>query len=305
MQSEKNTKITNARKINKIRCIAGLVICSVVIAITFVALILNTSDFYNEKSPEAGLGTLRMFTTLSNILAASTASLCIPFQIDGLRRNRYKLPKWIVVLMFIGTVGVFLTFFVAMTVISVAQGFTKAMFNKSNLFMHTICPIAITLLFVLGITDHKVKFKESLLALIPIYIYGIVYAVLVFAIKEWRDHYKTNEFIPWYVSLFGLALVAFGVSQLIRYLHNLSNKYVTQSIEKYYLFSEDFKFDTLTDAIAHLAKEESKFMHKGDDIYIPVDTIQLISKRYEASTLPLDIQYDIYLERYLEYIKQK
>ena len=305
MQSEKNTKITNARKINKIRCIAGLVICSVVIAITFVALILNTSDFYNEKSPEAGLGTLRMFTTLSNILAASTASLCIPFQIDGLRRNRYKLPKWIVVLMFVGTVGVFLTFFVAMTVISVAQGFTKAMFNKSNLFMHTICPIAITLLFVLGITDHKVKFKESLLALIPIYIYGIVYAVLVFAIKEWRDHYKTNEFIPWYVSLLGLALVAFGVSQLIRYLHNLSNKYVTQSIEKYYLFSEDFKFDTLTDAIAHLAKEESKFMHKGDDIYIPVDTIQLISKRYEASTLPLDIQYDIYLERYLEYIKQK
>lgn len=305
MQSEKNTKITNARKINKIRCIAGLVICSVVIAITFVALILNTSDFYNEKSPEAGLGTLRMFTTLSNILAASTASLCIPFQIDGLRRNRYKLPKWIVVLMFIGTVGVFLTFFVAMTVISVAQGFTKAMFNKSNLFMHTICPIAITLLFVLGITDHKVKFKESLLALIPIYIYGIVYAVLVFAIKEWRDHYKTNEFIPWYVSLLGLALVAFGVSQLIRYLHNLSNKYVTQSIEKYYLFSDDFKFDTLTNAIAHLAKEESKFMHKGDDIYIPVDIIQLIAKRYKASTLPLDIQYDIYLERYLEYIKQK
>lgn len=305
MKPEENTKITNARKINKIRCIAGLVICSVVIAITFVALILNTSDFYNEKSPEAGLGTLRMFTTLSNILAASTASLCIPFQIDGLRRNRYKLPKWIVVLMFIGTVGVFLTFFVAMTVISVAQGFTKAMFNKSNLFMHTICPIAITLLFVLGIADHKVKFKESLLALIPIYIYGIVYAVLVFAIKEWRDHYKTNEFIPWYVSLLGLALVAFGVSQLIRYLHNLSNKYVTQSIEKYYLFSEDFKFDTLTDAIAHLAEVESKFMHKGDDIYIPVDIIQLIAKRYEASTLPLDIQYDIYLERYLEYIKQK
>ena len=42
MQSEKNTKITNARKINKMRCIAGLVICSLVIAITFVALILNS-----------------------------------------------------------------------------------------------------------------------------------------------------------------------------------------------------------------------------------------------------------------------
>ena len=301
----KSEKIINARKINKMRLILGLVICSVVIAITFVTLILNAADIYNEKSPESGLGTLRMFTTLSNILAAATASLCIPFQIDGLRRNRYKLPKWIVILMYIGTAAVFLTFFVAITVISAAQGFKKAMFAKSNLFMHTISPIAIFLLFVLGITDHKVKFKESLLALIPIYIYGILYIVLVFVTQEWRDHYKTNEYIPWYISIIALALVAFGVTQLLRFLHNVSNKHVTQSIEKYYLFSEDFKFDSLTDAVAHLAKEQSKFMHKGDDIYIPVDTIQIIAKRYEASTLPLDIQYDIYLERYLEYIKEK
>ena len=301
----KSGKIINARKINKMRLILGLVICSVVIAITFVALILNAADIYNEKSPESGLGTLRMFTTLSNILAAATASLCIPFQIDGLRRNRYKLPKWIVILMYIGTAAVFLTFFVAITVISAAQGFKKAMFAKSNLFMHTISPVAIFLLFVLGITDHKVKFKESLLALIPIYIYGILYIVLVFVTKEWRDHYKTNEYIPWYISIIALAIVAFGVTQLLRFLHNVSNKHVTQSIEKYYLFSEDFKFDSLTDAVAHLAKEQSKFMHKGDDIYIPVDTIQIIAKRYEASTLPLDIQYDIYLERYLEYIKEK
>ena len=301
----KSEKIINARKINKMRLILGLVICSVVIAITFVTLILNAADIYNEKSPESGLGTLRMFTTLSNILAATTASLCIPFQIDGLRRNRYKLPKWIVILMYIGTAAVFLTFFVAITVISAAQGFKKAMFAKSNLFMHTISPIAIFLLFVLGITDHKVKFKESLLALIPIYIYGILYIILVFVAQEWRDHYKTNEYIPWYISIIALAVVAFGVTQLLRFLHNVSNKHVTQSIEKYYLFSEDFKFDSLTDAVAHLAKEQSKFMHKGDDIYIPVDTIQIIAKRYEASTLPLDIQYDIYLERYLEYIKEK
>ena len=38
---------------------------------------------------------------------------------------------------------------------------------------------------------------------------------------------------------------------------------------------------------------------EGDDIYIPVDIIQLLSERYNTSTLPLDIQYDIYLENYL------
>ena len=45
------------------------------------------------RDGSAGIGTLRMFTTLSNIIAAVGASLCLPFQIDGLRRNKYKLPK--------------------------------------------------------------------------------------------------------------------------------------------------------------------------------------------------------------------
>lgn len=39
--------------------------------------------------------------------------MCLPFQIDGLRRDRYKLPPWIV--MYVGAVGAFLTFFVAAT----------------------------------------------------------------------------------------------------------------------------------------------------------------------------------------------
>ena len=71
MLEEKKAPITNARRINKMRCIIGLSICSIVVSLTIVALVLNIVNFFNESTPEAGLGTLRMFTTISNIIAAN------------------------------------------------------------------------------------------------------------------------------------------------------------------------------------------------------------------------------------------
>lgn len=304
MNSNKTKTIYNARKINKTRCIAGLVMCSTVIILTAVALVFNITDFYNESTPEAGIGTLRMYTTLSNILAAVAASLCIPFQIDGLRRNKYKLPFWIVTIMYVGVTGLFVTFFTAITLISINTGFVYTMFMKSNIFMHTINPIIITVLFTLTISDHRVKFHESFYTMIPLIIYAIIYVVMVFITKTWRDHYNSNTYMPWPLSILLLLLLAYGLTMLLRFLHNLTNKHVTKMIEKYYKESSDYDFPKIGDAIAHLAEVESKFYHEGDDIYFPVEVIQLLSDRYNADKLPLDVQYDIYLESYLKSMKK-
>ena len=297
--------ITNARKINKMRYISGITICSLVILVTFIALSLSLSDFFKSGSSEAGIGTLKMFTTLSNIVAAFSAAMCLPFQIDGLRRDRYKLPSWIVVVMYVGATGVFLTFSTAVTLISAYQGFVKTMFTKSSLFMHTINPILITILFVLVISDTHIKFSQSFISVIPVVVYMIVYFIMVFVIKAWKDHYKTNAFFPWPISLLLMISVSFGVCQVVRILHNLTNKRVTRSIERYYKESPDFEFPIIGKAVAHLAELESKFYHEGDDVYIPVDIIQLLSDRYSANQLPVDILYDIYLENYLINIGKK
>ena len=301
----KEKVIVNARKINKMRFISGIAISSLVIIMTFVVLLLNLIDYYNQDSPESGVGTLRMFTTLSNIVAAFAASMCLPFQIDGLRRDRYKLPSWIVTVMYIGAVGVFLTFSIALTLISSFQGFSKTMLERSNLFLHTINPILITVLFVLVVSDSKIKFSYSFFPMIPIVIYMFIYFLMVFILKEWRDVYKTDAFIPWYVTLILLLAVSFGICQLLRFLHNLSNKHVNEKIEEYYMHSSDFEFPRVSDAIAYLAKIESKFYYENDDVYIPADIIQLLSNRYSASIVPVDILYDIYLENYLLNIGKK
>ena len=301
----KEKPIVNARKINKMRCISGIVICSLVIVLTFVAISLSLSDYFNSGSSEAGIGTFKMFTTISNIIAAFSAAMCLPFQIDGLRRDRYKLPSWIVIVMYIGAVAVFITFFVAITIITAYQGFVKAMLTNAKLFMHTINPLLITLLFVLVVSDTHIKFSHSFISVIPVVVYMIVYFIMVFVLKEWKDHYYTDKYIPWPVSLILIIAISFGVCQLLRFLHNLTNKHVSKSIEKYYKESPDFDFPKISDAIALLAKIESKFYYEGDDIYIPTDIIQMLSDRYGTESVSLDILYDIYLENYLINIGDK
>ena len=69
--------------------------------------------------------------------------------------------------------------------------------------------------------------------------------------------------------------------------------------------SPDFEYPIIGTAVAHLAELESKFYHEGDDVYIPVDIIDLLSNRYNASKLPIDVLYDIYLENYLINIGKK
>jgi len=304
MDVNKKTEIVNARRINKIRWIAGLSMSVLVIVFTVVATILNITNFYGDTSYLAGFGTLRMFTTLSNIIAAVAAFMCLPFQLDGLKRDRYKLPSWIVVLLYVGAVGTFLTFLIALTFLSATQGFVKAMFGNSNLFMHTISPICITALFVLILTDAHIGFRASFLAMIPTVLYCLLYYIMVFALGIWEDHYQANTFVPWPVSLLFILSLAFGIAQGLRALHNLMNKRVTAMVARYYLEAPDFEFPRVSDAVAHLAEVRSKFHFDGDDIDIPVDIIALLCQRYSASIVPLDILYDIYLENYMRFIKK-
>lgn len=298
-------EIVNARKINKMRWIAGIIMSFLVIAITTISLTLNIADFYNENYNISGLGTLRMFTTLSNILAMIAAFMCLPFQIDGLKRDKYKLPPWIITLLYIGTTGTFLTFFMAITLLSITQGFVIIMFQNSNLFMHTLNPLFITLLFILILSDVHIKFSTSFLTLIPVTIYSFIYFIMVFVVKSWDDVYQANTFIPWPVTLILVIAITFGLSQLLRVLHNLVNNYVTKNIRRYYLETSDFDYPLVSDAIRKLAQIESKFYYEGSEIYIPVDIIALLSERYSASKVPTDILYDIYLESYLINIKKK
>ena len=291
----------NAIEINKMRCIAGLVMCSTIAILNIVALLLNAANFFNDTVPEAGLGTLRMFTTLSNILVSIAAMLCIPFQIQGLRNNNYHLPNWIIDLMYIGTTTVALTFVCAISVISIAQGFVVAMFSKSNIFLHTINPILSIILFTFINCDHHIKYKKSSLTMIPIFIYALVYLIMAFIVGEekggWRDVYGFNAFIPWPIMFVIMMALSLGISLLLCFLHNKKHAKTKQALINYYMKSGDYDFDNIEKAINKLALENRAY-YKGGYIEIPTKPISSLKQRY-SSNLSDEELYLIYLKSFM------
>ncbi len=49
------------------------------------------------------------FTVLSNIFSAVGAAFMIPYAVEGIRRKRFVLPRWVVLFQYCGALGVFIT----------------------------------------------------------------------------------------------------------------------------------------------------------------------------------------------------
>ena len=276
----KNNKIYDVRAINRMRCVAGIVMGALIIASALLALVLNVANYYLDDVPEAGLGTFRMFTTLSNLLVAIAAFLIISYQIDGFRKDNYHLPQWVVDLLYVGTTCVAVTFLVAATAISAAQGFEVAMISRSNIFMHTLIPIMAVILFTFVNSDHNVRFAKTFLSLSPLFVYAAVYYVMAIAIGEeregWREVYGLNAFIPWPVTYFVMFLFSFGVSTLLRVLHNARHARRKRAIRDYYMYSEDFAGLSAAEAVEKLAKDAG-----GQTAYldVPLRIIDMLKER--------------------------
>lgn len=287
---KKEKKIYNIHKINMMRCIAGITMGVIEVILSVVALILNVANYYQDVVPEAGMGTLRMFTTLSNLMVAIAAFLIISYQIDGIRRGEYHLPHWIIDLLYIGVTGVAITFFVAITAISAAQGFGVAMFSKSNFFLHTINPIIAIILFTFINCDHFVKFNKSFLTLIPLLFYAVVYYIMAINIGEanggWRDVYALNSYIPWPITYLVLAMIAFGISNLLRFLHNKKYKNTEEAIKNYYLYSDYFEGLSIEDAVIKIAKDKKQPSYQ---IKVPTSTIKLLKERYNSEKTIIEL----------------
>lgn len=292
----------NVHKINKMRCIASLISCIILIIIANIAFWLNLSNALNRDWENVGMRTLRMFTTLSNLIISLAATLSIPYQIEGLRKNNYHLPMWIVIILYTGVTGVALTFVTAITLISGVNGFYEAMIKETNIFLHTINPITAILLFTIVNDDHHLKIKTTFLALSPVFLYTIVYIVFVFIIDEkhggWSDHYKFNQILPWPITMIIMYSLSFGVATLLRIIHNYVHKKRKQSFIDYYQNSEDIKADTIEEAIKNLAIQNRKDNH-GGEIIIPLRSIKMMLPAYKSNKTLKEL-FKIYIDNNIE-----
>ncbi|MBR6007021.1 MAG: hypothetical protein IK064_05275 [Clostridia bacterium] len=165
------------------------------------------------------------FTVDSNVLAATAAAIMLVFNVIALISGVYEMPYWVMVLKFVGTCAVALTFFVVMLMLAPYAGY-RYMLEGCSLYMHLINPVAAMLSFMFADFGGRLGPMSLVYALIPVVIYGAVYFIMVVGIgKEkggWEDFYGFNKGGRWYVSAPLVLGMSFVIAFLIRLVHNLA-----------------------------------------------------------------------------------
>ena len=294
-------KINNFQKTHSVQSWLNLIFSVFIVVCIFVAIVMNLLKAPTELVEEVGIKTFRMYTVLSNMFVGITISMTIPFAVDGIRYRNYHLPRWVVNLIFVSTTCITLTFIISTTLLSAFAGFKEIMLTGTNLFLHTIVPILTIVGFLFINTYHNIKFKATLYPLIPISIYAIIYLISAIFIGQenggWRDHYHFNEVIPWYYVFVLVFALAFGLSNLLRYVHNHMHRRDKLANEIYYQTAPEYDLPTIEEAIIKLAQENKQY-DAGGELVVPRRIINFLEKKYQSGKSMAELS-KIYIEEYL------
>ena len=152
---------------------------------TYVVMVLSKGK---DALTDAGLGSLKYYTVLSNLYAGVVCLICGLFRLSGKKSRVLSLLK----LSSASCVAV--TFAVVMSFLGLVYGY-DVMFSGVNLFFHLIVPITAFLSFIFSESLRKISFKASFMSLIPTALYGFVYlANVVINGAEGNDFY---HFADW------------------------------------------------------------------------------------------------------------
>ena len=178
-----------------------------------------------------GIHSLRFFTVLSNLFVAITAFIMVVYNIKNLIHDTHEYPDWLLLLKHIATSAVTLTFVTVILLLApsyaiVGKGYFTLILGN-HIYMHVLSPVLAIITYVFFENSYYVKFKKSLLALLPVVLYAILYTTMVIFVGKanggWPDFYNFtfgghNFVIPF--SIIGMLLVTLGISVILAKLHN-------------------------------------------------------------------------------------
>lgn len=192
----------------------------------FLLVLISILWFFGAKGSSAGSGNMRtggtacfrFFTNDSNILCGLVSLAMIPFNIRSLRLGKPAVPRAMTVLKFIGTAAVTLTMTVVLVFLGPTQGYGK-MFSGVCLELHLICPLLAIISFCFFERGNPLARRDTLFALLPTFIYGTVYLILVVFVGRWPDFYGFNIGGFWPAAYVALHLLTLLLAVMIRRLY--------------------------------------------------------------------------------------
>ncbi len=202
---------------------------------TIVSLILNIfifisttiviiSHFFEEPGVliRHGYETFRFFTTDSNVLAAICSLIVAVNDICLLAKKTDRLSFPAVMLKYIGTVSVMLTF--CTTMFFLVPLFGTSIIMGKYAIVHILTPLLSLVTFAVVENIYTIRFRFVWLGMIPMALYGTVYLTEVVFIGEqnggWRDFYSFNQGGRWYVTLIVMLAAVFVIALLVALFHN-------------------------------------------------------------------------------------
>ncbi len=285
-------------KLTKRECLLALISALVVVVCVCIGVTMNLTTIADENFDHMGIRTFCMFTVNSNILAAAAMAMVIPYTMDGLRTHNYHLPRWIVDVVYAGVTAVALTFLVSLFILAPVKGFVL-IFSGSRFFLHGVCPVLAVIAFCFFMSQKNMRFGDSLIAIIPVIIYAVVYFIMVVVIGEenggWNDFYGFATYIPWWVSAIALVPLSLLIATGIRLLHNRSRN--KRKAEENTFFKEAFEGEDVRKIVAAMARSRSSA--KMLDIVVPTRVISILIE-HSGTDCTLEEAAEIYVREYIE-----
>jgi len=224
----------NIRKKNVISLIINLAIIFFTIESVWYSFrtdVIRDPDWFGFE----GIHSLRFFTVLSNIFVAISSFVTIIYNVKNILSDSYNYPSWSTILKYVSTSAVTVTFttvavLLAPTYAIVGKGYFT-LFVGNHVYMHLLTPILAIITFSFFETSKKIEFKKSLLGLLPVILYSVIYITMVIFIgKEnggWPDFYNFtfgghNWVIPF--SVIGMLLLNFCICIILAKCHNKNIK---------------------------------------------------------------------------------
>ena len=277
------------------QCKYALVTAVMVVVCVCAGVTMNLTTVYDENFDHMGIRTFCMFTVISNIFAAMAMALTIPFTVEGIRKNNYHVPGWVVDLTFVAVTAVTITLLVSLIILAPVKGFVL-IFTGSRFLLHAICPILAIDAFCFFISDHRITVTESFLPLIPVYFYAMLYYVMVVVIGEenggWNDFYGFATYVNVYIPMALILPLTYAVAAVLRRLHN--RLYDLRRQREAVLYEEAMAGKDVRQAIAALGESQGRAARLAV-VPVPLRVIALMI-RHSGAECSLEEGCGIFLE---------
>ena len=243
-------------------------------------------------------GMLQYYTLLSNLLAAVGAAFMIPYAVEGVRKKRFVLPRWVVLFQCAGAVCVTITMVTALGLILPTQGARQA-FEQFNFWLHVVTPLATVVLFQCVESGVSLTKREMLLALVPYWAYMLTYLVMVVLLGRWKDIYSVTAYLPVWVSFPVMLVLGLAIAAVLRRIQNRRAAQSWSRIAR--MWSGDVERTELLIEAFGLGRYIGAVCDAGE-LTVPLDIFKAMAERYGVS---IDALTKAYVKGALDAVEEK